>query len=85
MCWVVVVLDLGLVNGFGLTAFCHGGSGMWSGVLRECSFSKFVCSMLMIWVGHVVISLVVGSRMASSLGWSSALGCRPAAVLRLLW
>ena len=29
--------------------------------------------------------LVVGSLMASSLGWSLALGCKPAAVLRLLW
>ena len=29
--------------------------------------------------------LVAGSLMASSLGWSLALGCRPAAVLRLLW
>ena len=58
---------------------------MWSGVLRECSFSKYVCSMLMILVGYVVISLVVGSRMASRLGWSLALGCRSAAVLRLLW
>jgi hypothetical protein len=31
------------------------------------------------------MSLVVGPRMASSLGWSLALGCKPAAVLRLLW
>jgi hypothetical protein len=29
--------------------------------------------------------LVDGSLMASSLGWSLALGCRPAAVLTLLW
>jgi len=58
---------------------------MWSGVLRECSYSKCVCSMSTIWDGHVVISLVVGSRMASSRGWSLALGCRPAVVLRLLW
>ena len=40
-----------------------------SGVLQECSFLKCVCSMLMICVGCVVISLVAGSRMASSLGW----------------
>jgi len=58
---------------------------MWSGVLRECSFSKFVCSMLMLRGGIVVILLLFGSRMASSLGWSLALGCRSAAVLRLLW
>jgi hypothetical protein len=56
---------------------------MWSGVLRECSFLKCVCKMLMICVGYVVILLVVGSRMASSLGWYLALGCRLAAVLRL--
>jgi len=62
-----------------------GGRGMWAGVLRECSFSKCVCSMLMILDGFVVISLVFGSRMASSLGWSLALGCRYVAVLRLLW
>jgi len=43
---------------------------MWSVVLRECYFSKCVCNMLMIYAGCVVISFVVGSRMASSLGWS---------------
>ena len=58
---------------------------MWSGVLRECSFSNRVCSMSTIRGGCVVISLVAGSRMASSLGWSLALGCRPAVVLRLMW
>ncbi len=31
------------------------------------------------------VSLVVGSHMASSLGWSLALGRMLAAVLRLLW
>ena len=56
---------------------------MWSGVLRESSFSKCVCSMSTIRGGCVVISLVIGSRMASSLGWSLELDCRPAAVLRL--
>ena len=35
--------------------------------------------------GCVVMSLVDGSRIASSLGLSLALACRPAAVLRLLW
>ena len=79
------ILALGLVLGSGLRVFCHGGGGMWSGVLRECFFSKCVCSMSTIRVGCVVTSLVFGSRMASSLGWSLALGCRPAAVLRLLW
>ena len=39
-----------------------------SGVLRECSFSKWVCRMLMIVGGWEVILLVVGSMMASSLG-----------------
>jgi hypothetical protein len=58
---------------------------MWSGVLRECPLSKCVCRMVMICGGCVVISLVVGSRMASSLGWSLALSCRHAVVLRLLW
>ena len=29
--------------------------------------------------------LLAGSMMASSLGWSLALGCKPAAVLKLLW
>ena len=56
-----------------------------SGVLRDCSFSKCIYSMLMIWNGFVVISLMFESRMASSLGWSLALGCRPAVVLKLLW
>ena len=84
MCWVVVVLALGLVHGSEFRGFCHRGSWMWS-VLRDCSFSKYVWSMLMIRVGYVVISLVVGSQMASKLGWSLALGCKPASILRLLW
>ena len=32
-----------------------------------------------------MISLLFWSRMALSLGWSLTLGCRPDAVLRLLW
>ena len=56
---------------------------MRSGVLRECYFSKCVCKMSMICVVCVVISLVVGSRMASSSGWSVAFGCRPATVFIL--
>ena len=54
------------------------GPGCYESVLSKCVFS-----MSMIRGGCVVIMLVVGSRMASSLGWSLALGCRPAAVLRL--
>ena len=73
------------LDGSGLRGFCHAGGGMWSRVLRECFFSKCVCSMSTIRGGCVVISLVVGSCMASSLGWSLALDCRPADVLRLLW
>jgi len=61
------------------------GGGMWSGVLRECSFSKRVCRMSMTWGGYVLMLLVAVSLMASTLGWSLALGCKPAAVLRLLW
>ena len=72
MCWCVGVLALGLVYGSGLRGFCHGGGELWSGLLRECFFSKCVCSMSMIRSGCVVTSLVVGSRMASSLGWSLA-------------
>ena len=79
------MLDLGLVYGSGLSELFHGGGGMWSGVLRECSFSKCFCIISMIRGGCVVMSLVVESRIASSLGWSLALGCKPAAVLRLLW
>jgi len=56
------------VYGSGLREFRHGGGGIWSGVLREYSFSKCVCSMSMIRGGCVVISFVIGSRMASSLG-----------------
>ncbi len=78
-------MALGLVCGSGLRGFCHGGGGMWPGVLWECSFSKCVCSMSMIRGGCVVMSLVVGSRMVSSLGWSLMLVCWPVAVLRLLW
>jgi len=44
------------------------GGGMWSGVLRECSFSEWVCRMLMTLGGWEVILLVAGSMMASSLG-----------------
>ena len=79
------MLDLGLVYGPGLSGFCHGRGGTWSGVLRECSFSKCFCIISMIRGGCVVMFLVVGSRIALSLGWSLALGCQPAAVLRLLW
>ena len=33
----------------------------------------------------MIMVLLVGSLMVSSFGWSFALGCSPAAVLRLLW
>ena len=79
------VLALGMVYGSGLRGFRHEGGGIRSGVLRKCYFSKCVYSMSMIRGGCAVISSVVGSRMASNLGWSLALGCRPVAVLRLLW
>ena len=78
------LLALGLVYGSGLMGFCHGGGGIWSRMLREYSSSKCVCNISTIRCGCVVISLDVGSRMASSLDWSLALGCRPAAVLKLL-
>ena len=58
---------------------------MLSGVVRECSFSKWFCRISMIWVGDAVMVFVVGSLRASSFGWFFALGCRPAVVLRLLW
>ena len=80
----MVVLILGLVSGFGLRGFCHGDSVMWSGVLRECSFLKCVCRMLMILVGSLVICLVAASLIASRLGLSLALGWRPVVFLRLL-
>ena len=79
------VLDFGLVYWSGLLGFCQGGVGIWSGVVRECSFSKWVCRMSMTWGGDVTMLLLVGSLMASSLGWFLAFGCSPAAVLRLLW
>ena len=78
------MLALGLVYGSKLRGFCQGRGGMWSVVLREYSLSKCVCTMLMILVGCAVIFLMVGYCMASSLGWYLLLGCRPAAVLRLL-
>ena len=62
------MLALRLLYGSKLSGFCHGGGGMWSGVLRGCSFSKCVCSMSIILNGCVVMSLVAGSCMASSLG-----------------
>ncbi len=48
-------------------------------------FLEVVCRISMIWGGDVVMVLVVGSLTTSSFGWSFALGCRPAVVLRLLW
>ena len=42
--------------------------GIFSGVVRECSFSKWFCSISMIWVGDVVMVFVVGSLRASSFG-----------------
>jgi hypothetical protein len=80
VCWV-----WGWRRGQGSVGFAMGGVGMWSGVLRECSFSKWVCRMSITWGGCVVMLFVVGSLMASSLGWPLALVCKPAAVLRLLW
>ena len=41
---------------------------MCSGVVRECSFSKWFCRMSMIWGGDVVMVFVVGSLMDSSFG-----------------
>ena len=69
----------------GLRGSFHGGNGIWSGVLRECSFSKCCWIMCIICVGCVLISFLIGSRIDSSLGWSFALGWSPEAVLRLLW
>jgi hypothetical protein len=83
VCWVVVVLLL--VYGSGLRGFCHGGRWVFSGVLRECSFSKCVWRVFKIWLGSTMISLVVGSLlMVARLGWSLSLRWRLATVLRLL-
>ena len=41
--------------------------------------------MLRICLDSVVIILVVGSLIVARLGWSLALGWRPAAILTLLW
>ena len=55
------------------------------GVTRDCSFSKWVCSVSrMIW-GCEVICPVLGSVMVDRFGWSFAHGCNPAAVFRLWW
>jgi hypothetical protein len=58
------------------------GPGCCGSVISQ---SVLHCSISMILGGFVVMALVVGSRMMSSLGWSLSLGCKPAAVLRFLW
>ncbi len=69
-----------------MLGFSQGGVGRVSGVVRECSRSKCVCIVATIVGGGCdVISFVVGSRMVASLGWSLALGWRPAEVFRLAW
>ena len=73
---------LGVVYEFGLLGSSHGGMGRVSGVTRDCSFSKRVCSVSkMVW-GCEVICPVLGSVMVDRFGWSLAHGCRPAAVFR---
>ena len=71
---------LGVVYVLGLLGSSHGGMGRVSGVTRDCSFSKWVCSVSkMVW-GCEVICPVLGSMMVVRFGWSLAHGCRPAAV-----
>jgi hypothetical protein len=65
----------------GFSGFARGGVGITSGVVRECSSSKWVWSMGRMDRGSDVISLVMGSR----LGLSLALGCRPAKVFKFWW
>ena len=69
----------------GFSGFSHGGSGMLSGVVRECSFSKWFCSEVKMTRGFVMISFVTGSRIVFRLGWSLALGYRPAEVFLFWW
>ncbi len=58
---------------------------MSSGVVSECSCSKWVWSAVsMIW-GSDVISFIVGSLIVLRLGWSLALGSIPAIIFRLWW
>ena len=40
-----------VVYGSGLREFCHGGSGIYSVVLQECSFPKGVWRITRIWIG----------------------------------
>ena len=55
------------------------------GVVRECSCSKCDWTVPMIVLGWDVISVVFGSRMVVRLGWSLAMGWRPAEILRFAW
>ena len=71
---------LGVVYVSGLLGSSHEGMGRVSGVARDCSFSKCVCSVSkMVW-GCEVMCPVLGSVMVDRFGWSLAPGCRPAAV-----
>ena len=71
---------LGVVYESGLLGSSHGGMGRVFGVTRDCSFSKWVCSVCKLVWGYDVIFPVLESVMVDRLGWSLASGCRPAAV-----
>ncbi len=59
---------------------CHEGAGMSPGVVRELSFSKWACIvMIRVW-GSDAISFVNGFLMVVRMDWSLAHGCSPAVV-----
>jgi hypothetical protein len=85
MCCVASsLIALLLVYGFGLRGFAMV-ERICSGVLRECSFLKYVWRTSRVWLGFAMISFVLGSLMVDSSGWFLDLGWKPAAVLRFWW
>jgi hypothetical protein len=61
------------------------GGGISSGMMRGWSSSKWVWSVVRMVRGSDVTWLVVGSRIVLRLGWSLALGGRPADDFLFWW
>ena len=83
----VVVCDVGgnIVKLSGWWGSSHGAVGRWSGVAFVCSRAKCDVTSWMTSSGCVCVCLVVGFVRVVTLGWSLALGTKPAFILRLLW
>ena len=65
---------LGVMYESGLLESSHGGMGRVAGVIRDCSFSKWLCNVSRSVWGCEVICPVCGSVMVDRFDWTFALG-----------